>query len=157
MSRLRAAEPRPAERALENSESEFTERYAAYAAPGELYPGREGSPLLEFASGGRVLYLFDRTGPYTAPPGPARVIVHGILTPGSVQPAAQPAEVLSVQGISAVEGTGRVVQVIGRTWVVQARVTLVLSAFDPLPQAAPGEWFSFRTEPPLHGFVLRGT
>ena len=57
---------------LESSETEFASRYAAFAAQGTLYPGREGSPLLEFSAGGRVLYLFDRSGPYAARPGPAR-------------------------------------------------------------------------------------
>lgn len=145
-------------RSLETSETEFTETYAAHAATGELYPQREGSPLLEFAAGGRVLYLFDRCGPYAARPGPARVIVHGVLDPARVA-VLSPGEhgpALHVQGISAVEGVGQVVQVSRRTWVVQARLPLVLASFDPLPDAAPGDWVSFATVPPLHGFVVPG-
>ncbi|SEJ11272.1 hypothetical protein SAMN04488058_10434 [Deinococcus reticulitermitis] len=143
-------------RSLETSEIEFTDTYAAFAAAGELYPQREGSPLLEFAAGGRVLYLFDRCGPYAARPGPARVIVHGVLDPArvAVLPAGEHEELLHVQGISAVEGVGQVTQAGRRVWVVQARLPLVLAAFDSLPGAAPGDWVSFATVPPLHGFVV---
>lgn len=143
-------------RSLETSETEFTAAFAAFAATGELYPQREGSPLLEFASGGRVLYLFDRCGPYAAPPGPARVIVHGVLDPARVAVLApgEHEEALHVQGVSAVSGVGRLTQAGRRTWVVQARLPLVLAAFEPLPDAAPGDWVGFATLPPLHGFVV---
>lgn len=158
MSRFRATEPRFGERGLENSEGEFAAQYAEYAVQGQLYPSREGSPLLEFAAAGRVLYLFDRMGPYTSQAGPARVIVHGILEVEEIEPLAAshepPKEVLTVLGISSVEGVGRVLHVSRRTWVVQARVPLVLSAFDPLPDVVAGDWVSFKTVPPLHGFVL---
>ena len=149
------------DRTLETSETEFARRYAPHAAQGELYPQHEGSPLLEFLAGGRVLYLFDRCGPYAARPGPARVVVHGlldldgteVLDPGGAEPGA--AEVLTVQGISAVTGCGQVVEVSRRVWVVQARLPLVLAAFGALPPAQPGDWVTFRTLPPLHGFVVR--
>ncbi|WP_291425213.1 hypothetical protein [Deinococcus sp.] len=151
----RTNESRASERALENSETEFTGRYAQYAASGLLYPQREGSPLMEFMSAGRVLYLFDRTGPYTAQPGEARVIVHGILDPGRLEllEASADGESLTVSGVSAVEGVGRVLHVTRRTWVVQARLPLVLSGFETLPDVLPGEWVRFATQPPLHGFL----
>lgn len=160
MSRAYPSETRPGERALENSEGEFAAQYAGYAAQGQLYPAREGSPLLEFASAGRVLYLFDRMGPYTWQPGPAHVIVHGILDTEALNilPASEGAahkEALSVLGISGVEGTGQVLHVTRRTCVVQARVPLVLSAFEPLPGVAVGDWLHFKTLPPLHGFVVQ--
>ncbi|GMA17305.1 hypothetical protein E5F05_20325 [Deinococcus metallilatus] len=144
---------------LESSETEFASRYAAFAAEGELYPQPEGSPLLEFATGGRVLYLFDRTGPYVARPGFARVVVHGVLdlagtrrlTPGEERGTP---ETLTVVGISGVEGTGEVLHAARQVWVVRARVPLVLAAFEPLPPVQVGEWVAFRTLPPLHGFLL---
>ncbi|THF86152.1 hypothetical protein E7T09_13065 [Deinococcus sp. KSM4-11] len=140
---------------LESSEREFMERFAEFAAIGTLYAQVEGSPLLEFASGGRVLYLFDRCGPYAAPPGPASVVVHGILDELTALPDDQErAEVLSIHGVSGVEGRGRILAVGRGTWVVQARLPLVLSSFVGGPNVQVGEWVSFRTVPPMHGFVL---
>lgn len=140
---------------LESSEQEFTTRFAEFAAQGTVYAQVEGSPLLEFASGGRVLYLFDRCGPYTARPGPARVVVHGILEHLAALPQdAERLELLSVSGVSAVEGRGRILASSRGTWVVQARLPLVLSSFAGLPPLEVGGWVSFRTQPPLHGFVL---
>jgi len=143
---------------LESSETEFAATYAAHAAEGLLYPQREGSPLLEFAAAGRVLYLFDRTGPYSGRPGPARVVVHGVLDPRATRrldlAGAEETEVLGVVGVSGVEGRGQVQSVGRRVWVVQARLPLVLAAFEPLPPVQPGDWVAFRTLPPLHGFVV---
>lgn len=140
---------------LESSEGEFTTRFAAHAAEGLLYPQREGSPLLEFSAGGRVLYLFDRNGPYAAAPGPARVIVHGVLEEFTrLAPEDAAEEALTSVGISQVEGRGQVVAVQRSVCVVQARLPLVLAAFTALPALAPGDWVAFRTAPPLHGFTL---
>ncbi|MDV6373233.1 hypothetical protein [Deinococcus arenicola] len=141
---------------LESSEREFAAQYAEYAAHGLIYPQPEGSPLLEFLSGGRVLYLFDRCGPYAAPPGEARVVVHGVLEPDSVevQIGGEQQELLTVQGVSALEGCGQITHVVGRAWVVRARLPLVLASFDELPPLKVGQWITFRTLPPLHGFVV---
>lgn len=141
---------------LESSEREFTAQYAEYAASGMLYPQVEGSPLLEFASGGRVLYLFDRSGPYVARPGAARVLVHGVLDVAGVQVLGDGdrSELLSVLGVSAVEGVGRVMAAPRGAWVVRARVPLVLGAFETLPAVKVGDWVAFRTLPPLHGFIV---
>lgn len=142
---------------LESSETEFAATYAPYAAGGVLYPGREGSPLLEFAAGGRVLYLFDRSGPYAARPGPARFVIHGLLDPAVTRllgDGEAGGEHLEVVGVSAVTGRGPLLSVGRHVWVVQARVPLVLGHFGGLPPAQPGSWVAFRTLPPLHGFVV---
>lgn len=144
-------------RALENSEQEFMTRYAEFAATGALYPQIEGSPLLEFSAGGRVLYLFDRTGPYTAVPGAARVLVHGLLDLSAVEVLnTEPAQGENLNGVavSVLEGVGQVLSASRRTWVVQARLPLVLSAFEVLPEVKIGQWVTFKTLPPLHGFLL---
>lgn len=124
---------------------------------GQVYPQREGSPLLEFSAGGRVLYLFDRSGPYAVRPGPARLVVHGILDLAATEPRPKPAdarEELTVIGISGLEGVGEVLDVSRRSWVVRARLPLVLSSFTPLPEVRPGDWVAFRTLPLLHGFAV---
>lgn len=147
--------------ALENSEQEFTERFTPFAASGVLYPQREGSPLLEFAAGGRVLYLFDRNGPYARPAGPAQVIVHGVLERFAALPATDPAaqdapreEKLQAVSVSAIEGCGAVLAVQGRSVIVHARLPLVLASLGGLTGVREGDWLTFRTLPPLHGFTL---
>lgn len=148
----------PEFRALENSEQEFITRFAAHAASGTLYPQIEGSPLLEFSAGGRVLFLFDRMGPYASVNGPARVIVHGLVEAGELHvldQAEATEEKLMPSAISAVEGQGRVVLASRRTVVVQARLPLVLSVLEGQPGLQVGDWVQFRTQPPLHGFLVK--
>ena len=142
---------------LETSVEDFVSRYREDAAEGELYPQPEGSPLMEFVSGGRALYLFDRTGPYTARPGPARVIVHATMSTferldvGSQAMQAQ----LSLVGVSGAQGVGQVTRLVSAyTVVVGARLPLVLSSFERLPALKVGDWLSFETQPPLHGFLV---
>ena len=138
---------------LETSVEDFVSRFATDAAEGQLYPQPEGSPLMEFVAGGRTLYLFDRTGPYTARPGAARVIVHAPLL--RFDRLGGGAASLNVVGVSAVEGLGQITRIASRfSVVVQARIPLVLSSFAPLPELHVGEWLSFETQPPLHGFLV---
>ena len=145
---------------IELSPEEFTQRHRQYAADGLIYPQTEGSPLLEFVAGGRVLYLLDRCGPYAARPGNARVIVNGMVSRWERSVSEQ--ESLNVVGVSGLEGVG---QVLDRprggapTLVVQARLKLVLNVGQPLADQVldglnPGDWIRFATEPLLHGFVI---
>ncbi|WP_233554445.1 hypothetical protein [Deinococcus cavernae] len=145
----------PERRSLENSEQEFLTRYAEFAASGTLHPQIEGSPLMEFAAAGRVLYLFDRTGPYRAHPGPARVLVHGVVEASAWEAlSGQPQQTFTMLGASEAEGVGEIIHVSRRSCVVQARLPIVLSSFEPLPTLQVGDWVKFRTLPPLHGFLL---
>jgi hypothetical protein len=146
---------------IEISPEEFTERHQQYAAEGLIYPQTEGSPLLEFAAGGRVLYLLDRCGPYSARPGAARVIVNGVISHWEHSQRQQ--ESLTVLGVSGLEGVGQVLERPrggAPTLVVQARLRLVLNAYQvpggppALGDLGPGDWISFVTEPVLHGFTV---
>jgi len=139
---------------LENSVEEFVARFSAFAASGVLYPQAEGSPLVEFAAGGRVLYLFDRTGPYAVRPGDGRVIVHAEAEATEVTEERE--EALTLLGVSAVEGVGEVLDVLRGFLVVRARLPIVLGSHAPWPGVRVGDWVRFRTVPPLHGFVLNG-
>lgn len=144
----------PVSAPLETSPDDFAARFAAYAAHGELYPQPEGSPLMEFVAGGLPLYLFDRTGPYTALPGPAWVVVHGVLEHLEAVPAGSP-EVHSLD-VSKLAGVGQVVAVESRrSVVVEAHIPLVLAGFTPLPSLQVGDWVAFETQAPLHGFLVR--
>lgn len=139
---------------LESSETDFAARFAEYAASGTLYPQTEGSPLMEFASAGQVLYLFDRTGPYTAQPGAARVVVHGVLR--SLALADDEYEDLRLTGVSEAEGQGQVLARGGPFVVVRSQLPLVLGSFEPLPDVQVGDWVAFQIHAPLHGFLVSG-
>ncbi len=138
---------------LENSIEEFIERFRTDAASGNLYPQPEGSVLLEFVAAGQVVYLFDRTGPYTAKPGPARVIVHPVLK--TFSPSEIQEESLVVTQISALEGVGKITRTEKGFLIVQAKMPLVCGLLDhEQPDLKPGDWIRFETRPPTHGFYL---
>ena len=138
---------------LENSIEEFIERFRTDAAQGILYPQPEGSVLLEFVAGGQVMYLFDRTGPYIAKPGPARVIVHPVIS--NLSHAEQQEEMLTVSQISALEGVGKITRTEKGFVIVQAKIPLVCGMLDhELQGFKTGDWVSFSTLPPTHGFYL---
>lgn len=140
---------------LESSVEEFAARFRQFAATGTVYPQPEGSPLIEFVTGGRVLYLFDRSGPYAVRPGETRLVVHGVVEEMSLLAHDDVREqTLSAVGVSAVEGAGEVLEVNRSLCVVQARTTLVLGRFGGWPEVTAGAWVRFRTVPPLHGFHI---
>lgn len=144
--------------ALETDPESFAARFAAHAAHGELLPQPEGSPLMEFVVAGLALYLFDRTGPYTARPGPAQVVIHGVLEGCEVVHDAAPS--LQVVGVSQLTGVGEVRAVDSRHTVIvhvaegAGPLPLVLSGFAPLPRVQVGDLLAFTTQPPLHGFLV---
>ena len=137
---------------LESSVEEFVARFRSHAARGTLYPQGEGSPLLEFAAAGRVLYLFDRSGPYALRPGEGELIVHGVAD--LIEPTGEREETWRALGVSAVEGVGEVVEVGRGLGVVRARLPIVLGRFDGWPNVRAGDWVRFKTLPPLHGFAI---
>ncbi|GHG01308.1 hypothetical protein GCM10017783_11940 [Deinococcus piscis] len=147
---------------LESSPTEFAATYAQYAAHGQLLPRPEGSFLLEFVSGDLALYLLDRCGPYLTP-GPARVVIHGLVSPEATGPAAAPlAPWAEALGRSGVQGVGRVLAQTSRATVVDAGLPLVLSHPARPPYSAgcwtlpaePGDWLRFSTSAPLHGYLI---
>ena len=161
---------------LENSIEEFIERFREYAAPGHLYPRLEGSPLLEFAAAGKVLYLLERTAPYAKLAGDVSVIVHpmiktlkNIQLQPTVQPklesgaaalplerhAQEPQEQLFISGISGVHGVGKILELQKGFIVLHAQIPLVLGILDDtMPKLLVGEWLRFESEAVLHGFVI---
>lgn len=136
---------------LESSVEEFVARFRSYAASGTIYPQGEGSPLLEFATAGRVLYLFDRSGPYAVRPGEGQLIVHGVAD--LIEPTGAREETWRPLGVSEVEGVGEVLEVGRGLGVVRARLPIVLGRFGGWPAVRAGDWVRFRTLPPLHGFA----
>ena len=131
-------------------------RFSAHAASVELASRVEGSPLLECLADGVVLHVFERTGPYLAALGPARVIVQpetATLTRLEVDDPA-PERSIEVTAVSAVTACGVVRLREDPFVVVDAGLPLVV-AVDELPDGVQaGDRVRFQSRPPLHGFVL---
>ena len=136
--------------------SEFLERWKHQAALVTVYPRPEGSGLLEVRAGGRVLYLMDRTGPYTAKSGEARVILNPVAETITALED-NPDEVLVPAGISRVQATGTVLEVQPGFVVVQARTPLVVGVLDDSwKNLKAGQPVTLESLEPVHGFTLAG-
>ena len=138
---------------LEHSVAEFIERFKHHAARVNLYPQIEASPLLEVKVANRVIYLFDRTGPYTAKPGEALVIVNPTAETVFKTDAE---ESLTINGISSIEGVGRVLETQQGYVIVQARAPMVVGVFDDSWKGLNiGDQVGFSSLDPVHGFYLK--
>jgi hypothetical protein len=138
---------------LEQSVAEFMERWKQHATNATIYPQPEGSPLLEARVGGRVIYLFDRVGPYVARHGEVRLVVHPVTE--TITPTNDHKEVLQPAGVSRLEATGTVVEVARGFVIVQARARLVVGVFDESwRNLKVGDWVRFSSLEPVHGFYL---
>ena len=139
---------------LEHSTIEFLEHFKAFAARVFLYPQIEASPLLEARVGGRVVYLFDRTGPYSAVNGEALMIVNPMVE--SVAIAETQEADLNILGVSKLEGVGRVVAVQPNHVVLEARALLVIGVLDDSwRKVKVGDWLKFSSLEPVHGFFVK--
>lgn len=139
---------------IEDGPDAFLQRWRRYAADAVLFARPEGSPLLEAEVDGAVLQVLERTNPYLAVPGPARLLVNPTVTALQRAETSEPA--LSVPSRGGLEGAGVVLAREGRVVVVDAGAPLVL-ACDPAPDEADavvGAWVRFEARPPIHGFVL---
>jgi hypothetical protein len=138
---------------FEESVESFVAAWRAHAAPVELFSGVEGTPLLECMAAGKVFHLFERTAPYSAPVGPARVIIHPVTEALEPLPSAQRS--LEVLGISRLRARGQLVHWRPPFAVVDVGVPLVVGLFNALPAGMPlGEYVRFDSQAPVHGFVL---
>jgi hypothetical protein len=138
---------------LEHSVTEFIERFKHHAARVTLYPQTEASPLLEARVGGRVVYLFDRVGPYSAKAGEALVIVNP-MSETVFRTDAE--ESLTINGVSSIEGVGQVLETQQGYVVVQARAPLVVGVLDDSwKHAKVGDRVAFSSVDAVHGFYLK--
>jgi hypothetical protein len=138
---------------LEESVESFVATWRAHAACVELFSGVEGTPLLECMAAGRVFHLFERTAPYTAPVGPARVIIHPVTEALEPLPSAQRS--LEVVGISRLRARGQLVHWRPPFAVVDVGVPLVVGLFTGmLAEMSVGQYVAFDSQAPVHGFVL---
>ena len=138
---------------FEESVESFITQWRPYAADVTLFAHTEGSPLLECRAAGAIFGVLERTGPYSADIGPARVILH--LTTEYVEAATAPLRKVAVLGPSHLSVWGVVVLRQGPMIVVDAGAPFVVGSFAPLSDTlAAGDWVTITGLPPVHGFVL---
>lgn len=138
---------------FEESVEGFVLRWKPYAASAVLFSRTEGSPLLECLAGGVILQAFERTGPYRAHPGPARLILNPTADRLTVHDSGD--KRLETLGISRLRASGLVLLREGQMLVVDAGVPLVVGVDGDLPDdLASGSWVSFESHAPVHAFVV---
>lgn len=139
---------------LEHSVSEFIEQFKPHAARVQVYPQTEASPLLEVKVGGRVVYVFDRVGPYVANAGEALMIVNPMVQ--TLNPTEATQQELYTLGTSKLEGLGQVLAVMPNHVVLEAKAKLVLGVLDDSWRSLKtGDWVGFSSLEPIHGFFVR--
>jgi hypothetical protein len=137
---------------IEDGPDAFTKRWNAYAGQATLFARPEGSPLLEAGLGATVVQLLERTNPYLAAPGPARLLVNP--TAARLERLSEPRTELSVPARGALAAAGEVVERDGRIAVVDAGLPLVVALPAGDDEAEVGAFVAFEAEAPIHGFVL---
>ena len=138
---------------FEESVESFITQWRPYAADVTLFAHTEGSPLLECRAAGVIFGVLERTGPYSASIGPAKLILH--LTTEHVTVSEEPLRSVAVLGPSHLKLWGLVVLRQGRMIVVDAGAPFVIGSFAPLPDTlAAGDWVTVTGLPPVHGFLL---
>lgn len=140
-------------RMIEEAPEAFVQRWRAHAGEAVLFARPEGSPLLEAGLGSTVVQLLERTNPYLAHPGPARLLVNAVADQVDTVEAGDPS--LHVPSRGALAGRGCVLEREGRIVAIDAGwpILVVLPA-DAEVEADEGAWISFEARPPIHGFVL---
>jgi hypothetical protein len=139
---------------LEHSVAEFIEQFKPHASRVTVYPQTEASPLLEVKVGGRVVYVFDRVGPYSTPTGDVWMIVNPMVN--SLSKTESRETELQLAGVSKLEGVGQVVAVMPSHVVLEAKAKLVLGVLDESWRGlAVGDWVQFVSLEPVHGFFVR--
>lgn len=138
---------------VEDGPESFVERWKAYAGDATLFARPEGSPLLEAGLGTTVVQLLERTNPYLAVPGLARLLVNA--SADRAEPSDDDRPSLSVPSRGALAGTGRVLEREGRIVALDAGWPLLLElTAERAASISEGAWIDFEASPPVHGFVL---
>jgi hypothetical protein len=139
---------------FEESVEGFIARWRQRAADGHAFARAEGSPLLEVLIAGSVLQLFERTGPYDAPAGGVRLIVHGVVAGHRTAPDVGSHLTPIAPGRFALAGT--IVEREAPFAVVDVDgVPVVLAIDGAAPWPPVGTRVACETLPPAQAFVLR--
>jgi len=140
---------------IEESVEAFVARWRSHAVRATAFARAEGSPLLELGIGDAVVQTLERTGPYLAPTGPVRVVLHA-MTHG-FEAAAPDERRLESSGLGRLDVAGAVVERDGALVVIDAGHPVVIGLDDPAGEAVPpgvGAWVSCVSLAPAHAFVL---
>jgi hypothetical protein len=139
---------------MEDSVEGFMLHYKPYAATVEVLPKTEGSPLLEIVAGQKVVHLLERTAPYGAKPGKAQVIVNPMTL--TLMKSDEAVKSITVPALSKMRVQGVVLEVFPDAAIIDAGVPLVVSLLEALSNdIAPGDYVSFESLSPIHGFVIQ--
>lgn len=136
---------------IEDSPEQFVREWAAYANRVEIFPHIENTPLFEVRlATGKILHLFDRTGPYTVRSGDDDVLINPMVT--EVHPATEP-DTVEEHRRGALRAVGTVERIVGRTFGLNAGgVKLAVSMIDgELPNE--GERVCVMSLPGVHAFI----
>ncbi len=140
---------------IEDSVEGFIARWRTHAVRATAFARAEGSPLLELGIGDAVVQTLERTGPYLAPTGPVRAVLHA-MTNGF--DAALPEERrLQAAGLGRLDLAGCVVERDGALVVIDAGCPVVVGLDDPAGETPPpdvGAWVRCIGLAPTHAFVL---
>ena len=138
---------------IEESVESFVTQFKTYAATVEVLARLEGSPLLECVVGETVLQVLERTNPYAAQPGMVQLILNP--TTASLTPTDATRPSLAAAGLGRLRATGRVLERDAQAVIVDAGVPLVVTLFGDVPDTfAAGDWVSFESVAPVHGFFV---
>jgi hypothetical protein len=137
---------------MEESVEAFIQQFKPYAANVEVLPKTEGSPLLEVVANQKVLHLLERTAPYQSKPGKARVIVNPVAE--SLQRSSEPLKNISVPSLSHMRAQGVVLELFPSVVIVDAGLPLVVSLLGQKTDLTLGDYVSFDSLSPIHGFVI---
>jgi hypothetical protein len=141
---------------LEDSVEGFVARFRSSAAEVTLSGRVEGNPLLECLVAGVAIHVFERTGPYLAWSGPARVILN--LECDELEPVDARAPDadgrIDVVGVSALMIDGIVLARDEPFLVVDAGAPFVVGMTGDFPEVGVGHRVRVVSRAPIHAFVL---
>ncbi|MGL4611756.1 MAG: hypothetical protein ACRCYY_19105 [Trueperaceae bacterium] len=137
---------------MEESVEGFIQQYKPYAANVEVLPKTEGSPLLEIVANHRVLHLLERTAPYQSKPGKGCVLINPMTE--NLAPSSEHTKTITVPILSKMHVQGVILELTENVAIVDAGVPLIVSLLGNTPEVNLGDYVSFDSLSPIHGFVV---
>jgi hypothetical protein len=140
---------------IEDSVEGFVARWRGRAVRATAFARAEGSPLLELGIGDAVVQTLERTGPYLAPTGPVRVVLHAMTAGFEASPPDE--RRLEAAGLGRLDLAGVVVERDETLVVLDAGAPVVVGLDAPTGEAPVpdvGTWVRCVGLPPAHAFVL---
>ncbi len=137
---------------IEDSVESFISQFKPYALELTLMPHVEGATLVECVVATKVLHFMERTNPYLSISGQQNVILNA--SSNALKPSLDTQKSFEVSALSQIKANGLVLERSARNVIVDVGVTLVVSLFDTDAEVTVGDWVSFESFAPMHGFVV---